>query len=223
MTYKYNVKGVGLDQIFDPYISGTKASLTGYTVKISGVDTDLRDIFAPLYLGTSAGPTNYKVKNADLNTFFAAKGTANYSLPINGQTYNSQSSGNVSSSMLASAKITIKADGTYAVQCVGNNIVTSPASGTWLPSGGTVSNFQVQFTSAQVSQFTTGPATITNTAAAFTACTSDQSLTASAASPQTGGQDRGGTYAITIAIKNVATGSVATTTITFTVESVGTA
>lgn len=89
MAYKYNVKGVGLDQIFDPYISGTKAALTGYTVKISGVDTDLRDIFAPLYLGTTAAPTNYKVKGADLNTFFAAKGTASYTLPFNGVTYTS--------------------------------------------------------------------------------------------------------------------------------------
>lgn len=89
MAYKYNVKGVGLDQIFDPYVSGTKAAITGYTVKIAGVDTDLRDIFAPLYLGTTAAPTNYKVKGADLNTFFAAKGTASYTLPFNGVTYTS--------------------------------------------------------------------------------------------------------------------------------------
>ncbi|ODT97387.1 MAG: hypothetical protein ABS82_00065 [Rhodanobacter sp. SCN 67-45] len=83
------VNGVPLDQIFDPYVSGTKAAITGYTVMIAGVATDLRDLFAPIYLGSSAAPTKYKVNNADLNTIFAAKGTAQYALPINGQTFTS--------------------------------------------------------------------------------------------------------------------------------------
>lgn len=88
MTYP-TVNGVPLDQIFDPYVSGTKAAITGYTVMIAGVATDLRDLFAPIYLGSSAAPTKYKVNNADLNTIFAAKGTAQYALSINGQTFTS--------------------------------------------------------------------------------------------------------------------------------------
>lgn len=89
MTYLFNANNVPLTDIFEPYTSGTKAALTGYTTKISGVDVDLRDQFAPLYLGTSAGPTKYKVNNIDLNQIFAKKGTVSYSLPINGQTFTS--------------------------------------------------------------------------------------------------------------------------------------
>lgn len=83
------VNNAPLDQIFEPYTSGTKAAITGYTVLVSGVATDLKDLFAPIYLGSSAGVTNYNVHSADLNTIFAAKGSVSYALSINGQTFTS--------------------------------------------------------------------------------------------------------------------------------------
>ena len=83
MLTNYKVNGVDLDQIFDPYVSGTKPAATGY--KVNGVD--LRDIFAPRYLGTTAAITHYTVNGVDLNQIFAAKGSVVYSLPINGQTF----------------------------------------------------------------------------------------------------------------------------------------
>lgn len=219
MTFKYNVNGVGLDQIFDPYISGTKAALTSYTV--NGVD--LKDIFAPIYLGSSALPTAYKVNNVDLNMIFAAKGTARYSLPIDGQTFNGWSSGTQSAAMAASATVVIKADGTYSVTCVGNSVVTNPAAGTWLPGGAAASSFQVQFGVTQQSQGANGPATITNGAASFVSCVADRSCVAFATTGQHGGLEIGGTYTVAIRLKNVGSGNVSTTTITFAVQSVGAA
>jgi len=159
----------------------------------------------------------------DAGPKWAAKGTAVYSLPINGQTFTGFSSGAVSSAMLASAKITIASDGTYNVTCIGNSTVTNPANGTWLPSGGSVSNFQVQFASVQQSQGTNGPATITNGAAAYAACTTSRSFETSATTAQHGGLEIGGNYTVTIRIKNVSTGAVSTTTVTFSVMSTGAA
>jgi hypothetical protein len=219
MTYKYNVKGVGLDQIFDPYVSGTKAAITNYTV--SGVD--LKDIFAPIYLGTSAAVTNYKVKGADLNTIFAAYGTARYALPFNGTTFSgAYTSGNVTSNMLARATLLINADGTYSIVTIGNNVTTTAASGTWLPGGQSASDYQVQFSYSQISVFGFGPATFTNSAASYAACTSNQSIYGSATSLQTSAQDKGGHYTMTMLLKRISTGVVTTTTFEFDIESVGT-
>jgi hypothetical protein len=136
------VNNVPLDQIFDPYISGTKASLTGYTVMISEVAVDLRDLFAPIYLGTSAAPTKYKVNNADLNTIFAKKGTAQYALPIDGNSY-------VASGQRGTTSLTLNmlSNGTYNVtRFQANNGGTSVlASGTWLPSGDSASSYTCTF------------------------------------------------------------------------------
>lgn len=223
MTYKYNVKWVGLDQIFDPYISGTKAPLTNYTVKIGGVDTDLRDIFAPLYLGTTAPITNYRVKDADLNTFFAKKGTARYALPIDGSTFNAQSFGTVSSAMDAHVLLSINASGSYSVTSVGNGVASPAASGTWLPSGQSASDYQVQFTVTQTGQQPSGPATITNGSASYSACTSNRTVNVDAQVGQLTGLDKGGQYTIAISLKRVSTGVVAVTTIYANVQSAGSA
>lgn len=63
-----------LDDIFDPYVEGTKPAATNIKVGTQ----DLRDRFAPLSFGTSAAATGIKVGTADLNTLFAKKGTAQY-------------------------------------------------------------------------------------------------------------------------------------------------
>lgn len=128
MTYKYNVKGVGLDQIFDPYISGTKAAITNY--QVSGVD--LKDIFAPLYLGTSAAVTNYKVKGADLNTIFAAYGTATYPLPMNGGTFLSTAT-TAGSSSTAGLAFNTNASTYSVVDDVSTNVLASGS----IPTGAT--------------------------------------------------------------------------------------
>lgn len=91
MTTGIRSKGVDLDSIFDPYVTGTSPGLTG--IENAGVDIHTR--YAPLVYGTQAAATGTacKVGGAgsfvDLNTLFAAKGTAKYALPINGQTYTS--------------------------------------------------------------------------------------------------------------------------------------
>ncbi|MGF7229719.1 MAG: hypothetical protein ACQR33_07120 [Candidatus Saccharibacteria bacterium] len=76
-----------LDNVFDLYVTGTSPAATGL-LDDAGVDIATR--YAPLVFGTAAAATGLLTKqsgNGDLNTLFAAKGTASYALPINGQTY----------------------------------------------------------------------------------------------------------------------------------------
>lgn len=84
MTSGIASKGVDLDDIFDPWQPGTsKARATA----ISSAGADINGRYAPLVYGSSAAATGIHSQGADLNTLFAAKGTANYTLPIDGQSY----------------------------------------------------------------------------------------------------------------------------------------
>lgn len=80
-----NASGTDFDDVFDPYVQGTKPAATGYRTS-DGVDLNQR--YAPLAFGSAAAAQGYRISSgSDVNTLWAAKGTANYSLPINGQTY----------------------------------------------------------------------------------------------------------------------------------------
>jgi hypothetical protein len=216
-----NASAVDFDSVFDPYVQGTKPGATGYRTS----DTvDLNQRFAPLAFGTAAAVTGMRIAGgADCNTLWAAFGTASYPLAFNGTTYSgAYTSGNVTSAMLAQATLNIKSDGTYSIVTIGNNTTTTAASGTWLPSGQAASDYQVQFSYTQLSVLPTAPATFTNSAATFTACTSNQSISGAATSSQLTAQDKGGHYSITTQLKRISTGVVTTTVLEFDIESVGT-
>jgi hypothetical protein len=217
MAYPYNNRNIPLTDLFDPDVMGDGP--TAPNLKVAGVP--LR--FAHIKYGSKRANVGYTEKGVDVSNKWAAKGTARYALPIDGQTFTGFSSGNISSAMDASAKITIKANGTYSVVCVGNNVVTTPASGTWLPSGSVASGFQVQFVITQQSQSDSGPATITNGAPSYASCAADRIAQTDANVGQHSSFAKGGTYTVAIKLKNLASGTVTTTTITFTVQSVGTA
>lgn len=84
MTSGIASKGVDLDSIFDLYQAGTtKARPAG--LNVAGSDTSNR--YANIIYGSAAAATGIQSENADINTLYAAKGTANYALPINGNSY----------------------------------------------------------------------------------------------------------------------------------------
>lgn len=214
-----NNAAVDASALYDPDVMGDGYNAT-FLRRTDG--TTLK--YALAAHGTPGPVLGYRdASGNDAGPKWAAKGTAVYSLPINGQTFQGYSSGAVSSAMLASASVAIKADGTYSVTCVGNATVTSPANGTWLPSGGAVANYQVQYGVTQTSQGTNGPATITNDAASYAACTTNRTCQASATTGQHSGLEIGGNYTVDIRLKNVSTGAVNTTTIYFSVQSAGAA
>lgn len=218
MTFKYNVNNVPLTDIFDPYISGTKAPLTGYTTTINGVEVDLRDQFAPIYLGISAGPTNYKVNNADLNTIFAKKGTAQYALPIDGTVYSQNV--NIFSAGSGNANLTFSASPTtYAVVGGGAGGTLTPPAGTRasgpVPAGAT----KVKYTTAIVSG---SGGTVTNGAATATALSGTPSVIIAQGGTGTGpGNDV--RYSVRIEFYSASGALISTTTIYFDVSYEGSA
>ena len=149
MTSPIKKSGTPLSSIFDLWQAGTdKAPATG--IKENGVDTS--DIYAMLKYGTAAAPTGVKSRNADLNTIYAAKGTASYTLGFHGGNYSS-------TRVRAEASITLRfnANGTWQVirDFVENGSAgTVIASGSWLPSGASASEYSVQFSTAGL---TNGP------------------------------------------------------------------
>lgn len=87
MTSGIASKGVDLDSIFDSYQAGTtKARAAG--LNVAGSDTSNR--YANIIYGSAAAATGIQSEGADLNTLYAAKGTAKYPTPDNGVTYDSR-------------------------------------------------------------------------------------------------------------------------------------
>jgi len=213
--------GTDFDAIFDPYVQGTKAAATG--IRHDDDDADIVDHYAPIAFGTKAGDVGFRnASGVDVSNLFAAIGTAKYSLPFDGDTFSAHSSGNVSSAMTSSITTAINANGTYSVVTVANNIRTANISGTWLPAGDAASDYQVQFVVTQTSQRTNGPATITNGAAAYAACTTNRQVQAVVSVAQSSAFDKGGAYTVVVNLKKISSGAVQTTTHYYNLSSVGT-
>lgn len=208
-------KGINFDDLFDPDVVGDGPTAPGY--KRAGVP--LR--YADIKYGSKRANVGYAENEVDLSNKWAAKGTARYALPIDGEGFIAHSSGLNSPAMEANIQVQIKSDGTYAVTCVGNGFVSPNASGTWLPAGGTVSDYQVEFVWSQSSQYTTGPATVTNGASTYQACTSTRQISFDAQVGQFTGSDKGSTGTLTINLKRISTGVVTVTHCGIDVESAG--
>lgn len=221
MSNAIESKSVSLASIFDPYVAGTtKARATG----IEDGGNEISNLYANIIYGIGAAATGIDSQGANLNTLYAAKGTANYPLPINGGNFIAHSSGSVSSAMDSNVNVQIKSDGTYSITVTGNAVGNTPStSGTWLPSGGAVSDYQVEFGWTQSSQYAAGPATITNSAATYQACTTTQQLVFDASVGQHSGLDKGSVGNFTISLKRVSTGVVTVTSCGVDVESNGSA
>jgi hypothetical protein len=205
-------KGVDLDNIFDPYVTGTSPGLTG--VQTAGIDVHTR--YAPLVYGTAAAATGIlcKVGGAgsfvDLNTLFAAKGTANYALPINGQTYTSTGSVIGGGAVLAKLDFEIGNSG-WTLISSGTNATTKTLASGAVP-GGAVS-VQISDTWLNASGDTDAGTTF-NTCTTYTAIPSTGTVgcaiteSHSATSGQT-------THRIVIMMKNSVGAVISTTTTTF--------
>lgn len=204
MASGFKVGTKDLDDIFDPYVEGTKPAATGFKVGTQ----DLRDRYAPRALGAQAAATGMKVGSADLNTLFAAKGTASYGLPIDGMTYSAYElilPGNTGS---ASVQFRITTTGVYYVEAVTTSGgAVQRATGSIVQSGASVSDYEVQFAVAHVSGAT---GSITNQASSYVKLTANfmVRVTIGPYGDQSG--TVGSTYQFTIRIRRISTGQVRT-------------
>lgn len=143
MTSGIASKGVDLDSIFDPYQAGTtKARAAG--IAVAGSDTSNR--FANIIYGTAAAATGIQSEGADLNTLYAAKGTAAY--PLLGSAYSAEFAGrnNISLTFTSTSAWGITTNGSW-------NGTQPPLSGS-LDTYGTVTEFMVHIVSSGTSPAT---------------------------------------------------------------------
>lgn len=149
MPSGFSTGGDDLDDVFDPYVEGTKPAATGYTA----AGADLKDRYAPISFGTAAPVTGMSISGGvDLNTLWAAKGTAVYAGPVAlglGSSYdNSRTS---SHDIAAQVSLVIKSDGTWAVTNggTGGAVIGDPLTGAWhsAPAAGVGAGARVRFSS----------------------------------------------------------------------------
>ncbi len=149
MPSGFKTGGTDLDDVFAPYEEGTKPAATGYAV----AGADLKERYAPISFGTAAPATGMKiVGGADLNTLWAAQGTAVYAGPVAPGFAAEYDNTRVSShDAAAQVVLTIKSDGTWAVNSggVGGMVTGTPSSGTWHsnPAPGVGTGARVRFAS----------------------------------------------------------------------------
>lgn len=157
----------------------------------------------------------------DVGPKWARIGTASYALPINGAHYLSTNTAKTSAADTTYAFIDVRInnDGTYQIveriSGGGNGGSQIAASGTWLRSGQNVSDYQVQFGTAN-----NGSAVVTNSAPSFQSCSASQVLTLQASTPSRSASTVSANVTVTIWLRrNGATNS--TTTFTAQVTATG--
>lgn len=146
--------GQSLDLVFAPYTTGTQPPATGY--EVSGVDIASR--YAPLYLGSPALPTGLLMASgADLNTVFAAYGSVQTALPINGIQYEAFGINVVGDNGIeATCSFGMFSSSTYTITTSGTNATTQTYSYT-PPSNAVFIRLTLALVSgASQSQVTTG-------------------------------------------------------------------
>ncbi|HEY5804863.1 MAG TPA: hypothetical protein VIT90_14315 [Lysobacter sp.] len=125
--------GVDFDDLFDPDVKGDGS--TAWFVTSAGVA--LR--YAKLSYGSKRADVGWRDSaGTDLSNYWAAKGTARYALPINGQTYSAGYSAptNQTGTAFATVTVALTSNGIYTVTRGTRTGSTQLTSGTWETSPG---------------------------------------------------------------------------------------
>ena len=215
---------VDLDDIFDLYAQGTQPAATGY--KVGTVDLNQR--YAPLVYGTQAPVTGMKISGgADLNTLWAAKGTAVYTITgLDGKFISAGDPAHTGQATVnAVAQVTIKNDGTwqaYAGNSFGPISLAAPTSGTWLPPGGVVSDYEVKFGIVITTVNTAEDLVVSNSAPAYSVCSTTRSAALTLPDyPGNNSHDRDAMATVTIRIRKIGSTAESVTNCTLDVNTNG--
>jgi hypothetical protein len=200
------------DDLFDPYVQG---SIPGNTGSRTSDGTDLAGRYAPLAFGTKRADVN--VRNSagiDLSNLWAAKGTASYSLAFNAHGYNdhNQALTNATGTTTAMLTLTIANDGTWRITSRTGAVLES---GTWLPAGKAVTDYDVQFSASGAAT-----ASIGNNAPSYANCGTSRAISASVSVPARSTDFVSESITITCLLRSN-TGAVSTTVCSFVVSAQG--
>lgn len=206
MAKGYRFQNVDFDDLFDPDVMGDGPSVAN--LRGGGA---LR--YAAIQYGSKRPDVGYRRDGTDVSNLWAAKGTATYSLPINGRAYSShnQSHTNATGSAVATVTFALDSAGTYRVVANttggGNNTAETLASGSWLPNGAAAGEYDVQFEAANV-----GVASISNGAPSYASCTATRTLAASVSVPAASLENKSADVTLVIRLRR-SNGAVSTTQI----------
>lgn len=215
----YFSNNVNFDDLFDSYVQGGQAPACGFTTP-DGRDLSAR--YAPLSVGQKRADVGFSgLQGYDVSNLWAAKGTASYSLPINGQSYSAHNQARTNSSGTASATVTfiLDASGIYRVLSSatggGQGSNTEVASGSWLPVGAGAGEYDVQFETGG-----SGVASISNGAPSYANCAATRSVSASVSVAAASADYKADGVSITIRLRR-SNGAVSTTRINASVVASG--
>lgn len=219
MASGYRSGGVDFDDLFDPYVSGTKSIITGR--RVNGVD--LRDRYAPLSVGSKRANVGHRVGGVDVSNLWAAKGTAQYSIAgLQGKVLSAVGSALTSgTSASAVVSVSIRNDGTWSVSG-GNNLgnvpQSSPTSGTWVRPGASPADFDFRLRVTS-----TGDATATNSASEWRRANSGGAAAASISVTTPGGtiEIRSAQMTVLVDLRDRSSGNVSTTSLSGVVTAQG--
>lgn len=172
--------GVPLDQLY-----GAKGASTAAATGLLQNGVDVNQYILALADGSPLGFNSGISKNGtDFSAIFGIP-SGSSPLPINGNSYSADSQIRGS----ASLTFNMNSDGTYSIVSFSAQTgTTTPSSGTWLPSGQSVSSFSVLFSYNvnTASANSTGSNSVTNSAPTQTALTTSQSVVVKSTAPLTG-------------------------------------
>lgn len=159
-------RGVAFEDLFDPDIVGDGPTAAGY--RSGGVL--LR--FAAIKYGTKRADVGYRVNDVDVSNLWAAKGTASYTLPFNGNTYTAAYNIPNGGSGYALIGFRIVGGNTWQVYSSLNGAAASVLASGAIPAGAATVRYTWGAYTVGVGQTDAGGAT-TNGAAARTAVSSN--------------------------------------------------
>jgi hypothetical protein len=202
--------GVDFDDRFDPDVIGDGPQAP-FLLKLDG--TPMR--YAALAYGVKGPDVGYQnAAGVDVSNMWAAKGTAVYSLPFNGQGYSAsaQALSGQSGTIGSSVTLAINNNGTWTIGG-GPNFSGSPVSGVWLPAGASVADFEVQF----VVSGTGG----SNGAPGYASCSTTRVCGVSAQVEGSSTDFVANGVGVTCRIRRISTGSATTTVCNFSASALG--
>lgn len=210
MTVNYLSGGVDFDALFDPDVMGDGPAATGYNA--SGVPLK----YAALRYGAKRSDVGYAVAGTDVSNLWAAKGTASYSIAgLQGKGMRAVDTALTNQpSVFAVVTVSLQDNGTWQATGAtysGEVAQPAPTSGTWLPAGAVVSDFEVQFVVAASGH---SDHVVSNSAPAYASPSTPRSVALSL--PQisaNNGIEREATANVTIRLKRISTGVITVTTL----------
>lgn len=217
-----NASGVDFDGLFDPYVQGTPPTSTG--LRDSG-GVDLAGQFAPIAFGSKGADVGFRTSaGVDVSNLWAALGTAAYSIVgLHGKTLTASDVAITNQpTVSASAGVSVLNNGTWSVfasTSQGPGVTPAPTSGTWLPAGATVADFEVQF---NITSSGAAGRQTSNGAPAYASASTSRG--ASLALPTISGNnatERSASGTVTILLRRISTGAISTSNVGINLSTVG--